>query len=181
MFRRQASLLKHHALEVACRPGGSVHGHACLTWREGQLLGPLESLHQMWVGSLCNVASWVEVWLPRVADSGGAPVGLGHEVGGRNATLLHPGMHGSRVVHVARHGVSPLECGGLGAVLGGSVVTVQVQDFLWAFGLLQVVFLDSFCWTADGAAGASIDTLARLALPVLRASRMRSYFGHRTR
>lgn len=180
MLRRQASLLEHHALEVPRRPGGSEHGHARLPWREGQLLGPLESLHQMRVGSLRDVASRVEVRLPRVADGGGAPVGLGHEVGRGDAALLHPGVHGSRVVHVARHGVSPLEGGGLRAVLGGSVVAVQVQDFFWALGLLQVVFLDGFCWTADGAAGAPVDALARLAFPVLRASRMRSRFGRRT-
>lgn len=173
-FWRQVSLLEHHALEVPRRPGSSVHGHARLTWREGQLLGPLQSLHQVWVRPLCNVASGVEVWLPWVTDGGGAPVGLGHQVGWRNAALLHPGVHGSRVVHVAGHCIRPC-----GAMLGSSVMTVQVQDFFRAFGLLQVLFVQSFGRTADSAAGASIETLGSLTFSILWASRMRSYFRYR--
>lgn len=142
VFWRQAPLLKHHALEVPCRPGSSVHGHACLTWREGQLLGPLQSLHQVWVRSLCNVAARIEVRLPRVTDSAGAPVGLRHQVGWRNATLLHPRVHGSGVIHVASHCARPLMYRCLGsAMLGSSIVTVQVQDFFWAFRLLQVILI----------------------------------------
>lgn len=141
MFWWQASLLNHHALEIPRRPGVSVHDHACLTRRVRQLLGPLQSLHQMWVRSLGGIASWIWVWLARVRSSVAISASLKHHVGWRNAAVLHPRVHGTRVEHEARHHV----CSGgrvvllswLGAtVAGSSIMAVEVQDFFGALGSL---------------------------------------------
>lgn len=135
----QASLLNHHSLEVPHRPGMSVHGHACLTRGVWQLLGPLQSLHQVWVRSLGSIASWIWVWLARVRASVSNSSGLRHHMWGRNAALLHPRVHGTRVVHEARRQVCSrdrwvLLLGRLDAMAtGSSIVAVEVQDFFRAF------------------------------------------------
>lgn len=131
--------MNHHALEVPCRMGVSVHSHTRLTRGVGQLLGPLQSLHQVWVRSLGSIASWIRVWLAGVRGSVGASTGLRQHVGWRNATLLHPRVHSTRVVHEARHhvcsrGRRTLLLRWLGATVAGSgIMTVEVQDFFRAF------------------------------------------------
>lgn len=62
----------------------------------------------------------------------------------RDAALLHPRVHGTGVVHEARHhvggGGGPLLLWGLAAAAaGGSVMAVQVQDLFWAFGPLRAL------------------------------------------
>lgn len=96
MFWLEASLLDHHALEVPTGSGLSVHGHARLSWGVGQLLRPLQCLHQVWVGSVGGVTSRVGV---RASISNASTVR--HHVRGGNATLLHPGVNGAGVVHEA--------------------------------------------------------------------------------
>lgn len=131
----------------------------------------------MWVRPLCNIASWIKVWLPWVTDS----IATRHQVGWRNATLLHPRVHSSKAIHVASHR-RPLMCSCLGAaMLGSSIMTVQVQNFFWAFRLLQVFFTYSFCWTADSTAAASNEPLSRVTCSITWTSRMRSGFRQMTR
>lgn len=103
VFWRKASLLHHHALVVPWRPCLPVRRHARLTRRVGQLLRPLQRLHQVWVGPLCRVARRVGVRLRRVRGPAGASVAVRQHVRRRDTSLLHAGVHGAGVVHVARH------------------------------------------------------------------------------
>lgn len=87
-----------------------------------------------------SVASWIGVWLAGVRGSVGTTTGLRHHVRWRNATLLNPRVHGSRVVHEARHhvcsrgGRTLLLLRWLGATAAGSsIMAVKVQDFFRAF------------------------------------------------
>lgn len=171
MFWCQASLLNHHALKVPCRPGVSVHCHACLTWGKGQLLGPLQSLHQMWVRPLGSITSWIRVGgtVPTCTD-------LRHHVGWRNATLLHTRMHGARVIHEARHHVRSRDRRVLvlrrldATVSCSSIMTVKVQDFFWAFRLLRALF-ESLIYLA----ATSIGLLCAFEFLILWASRLWSF------
>lgn len=185
MFWCQASLLNHHALEVPRRPGVTVHGHACLTWGVGQLLGPLQSLHQVWVRSLGCIASWIWVWLARVRGSVAISTGLRHHVGWRNAALLHPRVHGPGIVHEPRHHVCSrgrrVVLRWLGTTAAGSsIMAVEVQELFRAFRSLRALCTSRPCWAATAAA-ASTGLLPALTPPHLWASRARPYFRHRAR
>lgn len=140
----------------------------------------------MWVRSLGSIASWIGVWLAGVRGSVGTSTGLRQHMGWRNTTLLHPRVHGTRVVHEARHhvcsrGRRTLLLRWLGAtVAGSSIMTVEVQDFFRAFRSLRDLFVSLLCWAATTAA-ASTGLLPAFTFPILRASRLWSYFRHRAR
>ena len=186
MFWCQASLLHHHALEVPHRPWMSVNGHACLAWGVRQLLGPLQSLHQVWVRSLSSIPSWIWVWLARVRASVSNSLGLRHHMGWGNAALLHSRVHGTRVVYEAR---CHLCSGGrlmmllrqMGATSAScSIVAVEVKDFFWAFRLLRTLSLSLLCGTATTAA-ASIGLYPTFTFPLFLTSRVWAYIRHRAR
>lgn len=121
VFGCQASLLDHHALEVASNLGMSVHGYAGLPRGKGQVLGPVQGFHEVGVGSLGGVVSTGVTWLVGVWS-------MRHHVGRRGPALLHPSMHCSGIVQEVGHvrwGLgTPAAC--------GSVVAVQVQDLFGA-------------------------------------------------
>lgn len=89
-----------------------------------------------------SIVSWIWVWLARERGSVAIFTDLRHHVGWGNAALLHSWVHGTRVIHKARHhvcgrGRRVLSLRWLGATAAGSgIMAVEVQDFFRAFRAL---------------------------------------------